>query len=241
MKGMPAIVPFVFERLRSIGAARLERRTTFSQSEHSFLLNLMLGLLAKKGEVSYRNTIPDSNSGTFLTIYIYIVYHFLLHLPAERFPAWYHVALSCWLPWINYSYLYISILSAMARLSHPKPIVSTQGAESLSGVNWPRSHQQRFAKWSAQKYTEADETFRVRPRRSLLDVSWSEEIMCGIDLEIYWKFWKFNVAFRFGWWMASMWMWPATIKSPDASSESRRKCWGDVSFMNAGSIPVMPL
>lgn len=87
MKGMPAIVPFVFERLRNIGAARLERRKTFSQSEHSFfcLYNLMLGLLAKKGEVSYRNTIPDSNSSTFLTIYIYILYHFLPHLPAKRF------------------------------------------------------------------------------------------------------------------------------------------------------------
>jgi hypothetical protein len=57
----------------------------FLKANTLFLLNLMLGLLAKKGEVSYRNTIPDSNSGTFLTIYIYIVYHFLLHLPAERF------------------------------------------------------------------------------------------------------------------------------------------------------------
>ena len=29
--------------------------------------------------------------------------------------------------------------SAMARLSHPKPIVSAQGAEGLSSVNWSRS------------------------------------------------------------------------------------------------------
>ena len=41
--------------------------------------------------------------------------------------------------------------SAMARLSHPSPIVSTQGAESLSSVNWSRSVQQRFAKLLAQK------------------------------------------------------------------------------------------
>jgi hypothetical protein len=200
----------------------------------------MLGLLAKKR----RGFVQEYHSWFQQRHFLDNLHLHCVPFPAaftgRKVPAWYHVALSCWLPWINYSYLYISILSAMARLSHPKPIVSTQGAESLSGVNWPRSHQQRFAKWSAQKYTEADETFRVRPRRSLLDVSWSEEIMCGIDLEIYWKFWKFNVAFRFGWWMASMWMWPATIKSPDASSESRRKCWGDVSIMNEGSIPLKP-
>ena len=52
--------PFVFKRLRNIGAARLgKKENLFSKRTLFFFLNLMLGLLAKKGEVSYRNTIPD--------------------------------------------------------------------------------------------------------------------------------------------------------------------------------------